>query len=636
MPLPDRDQLPELAGHGYVYEVDPDALAERLRAVAADAADRRDARRPRGRAGRRAIPGTRFADRAAESLATLEREALPLARHLRHAEIEARARFAVYAPDWCDEPTWGPALDAWVDAFGPDDDVTLALYADGDAEAVGAVVMARLAGRDESHASRPRAGRAEQRDADRARGQRRRGADRRSGRPGRAARAAAPRPPDRHFRARRRALARRGVGVVVLIAASQHQQKAAPFIRALVEHGHRLVRGAADAYLIDLDSPWNRRLYEPHLAGGAKVFLYPHGAPQTAYLYDCDRYPPDPRVTAHFVIGEGQRELLRRVGVDVPVYVVGWPWSDIRPFRPCADPRRVVFGATHAHERDNFLADMHKERNRSIVEQLVAMELDVTVRYLGDLAVNGLEPVDGVTYVEGASDNSTHDIDNADVVIGDGTFACLAVARGRPTIFTDQADFPIVDEPDGSQSWPNNWDDYKDYRRFPYDISDGPLDELIESAAASDEKIAEWRDLFIGQPFNPTAFARLFGELCVDPLVETELREHVVVAFAGEIAERPELLAEYARRVDGDVSTTLVLYAPDTSEDEIVPMLEQAFAATALGDDALPDMLLTALPRHQVYDVALARRASAVLTGADLAGPLAALPNALRPGAPGT
>ena len=87
---------------------------------------------------------------AEASLATLAAEGLPLARDLRRAEIEARSRFAVYAPDWSDDAAWGPALDAWIDTFTDADDITLALYVEGDADAIGGRVMARLAGREES------------------------------------------------------------------------------------------------------------------------------------------------------------------------------------------------------------------------------------------------------------------------------------------------------------------------------------------------------------------------------------------------------------------------------------------------------------------------------------------------------
>ena len=149
VPLPDAANLPELAGDGYVYEVDPDVLAEQLRAVAADAADRKE-RGARAVTQAAAYTWDAFADRAAESLATLEREGLPLARHLRHAEIEARSQYVLYAPDWADEQAWKATLDAWVAAAGPSDDVTLALYAGGDAGQIGERIMAHLTSHDES------------------------------------------------------------------------------------------------------------------------------------------------------------------------------------------------------------------------------------------------------------------------------------------------------------------------------------------------------------------------------------------------------------------------------------------------------------------------------------------------------
>jgi hypothetical protein len=45
---------------------------------------------------------------------------------------------------------WHPGLDAWLDTFTGADDITLALYVDGDADAIGGRIMAHLAGHDES------------------------------------------------------------------------------------------------------------------------------------------------------------------------------------------------------------------------------------------------------------------------------------------------------------------------------------------------------------------------------------------------------------------------------------------------------------------------------------------------------
>jgi glycosyltransferase involved in cell wall biosynthesis len=133
----------------YVHEVDPAELAERMRAVAADP----EARAEKGRAGieqARNYTWARYVEGARASLAQLADEGLPLAREIRRTEIESRTHVALLAADWNDPSAWTPAFDAFVDAFGAGDDVTLALWVDGDPDTVGAAIMGHLAGRDES------------------------------------------------------------------------------------------------------------------------------------------------------------------------------------------------------------------------------------------------------------------------------------------------------------------------------------------------------------------------------------------------------------------------------------------------------------------------------------------------------
>jgi glycosyltransferase involved in cell wall biosynthesis len=144
IPLPEGAALPQLAVPGWVHEVDPDVLAEQLRAVAAAATDRRDR-------GRRAVEQARgysldaFIDRAAESLAALTAEGLPLARAIRRTEVESRAHTVVYAPDWGDEDAWARALRAWAAVVPHDAPATLVLHVpDADAEALAGRIVARL------------------------------------------------------------------------------------------------------------------------------------------------------------------------------------------------------------------------------------------------------------------------------------------------------------------------------------------------------------------------------------------------------------------------------------------------------------------------------------------------------------
>lgn len=410
------------------------------------------------------------------------------------------------------------------------------------------------------------------------------------------------------------------------IAASQHQTKALPFLTALATHGHQLVPGEADAFLIDLDTKWNKPLYEPRLARGEKVFLYPH-AHNTAFLYDgC--MAADERVTAHFVVGEGVREIYRRIGMTVPTYAVGFPWTELQPFRRSAPPRSILFAPEHPLG-NGYLRPAHAKRNRQVFEALLELDIDLTVRHVMDVEMNGLYSVEGVRFTEAQPDNGVTQIDEADAVVAVGTFAALAIARGAPTVMFDQSEQPENDNADGTRWTPARWGSWGDYARYPYDFADGPLSDLLVDAAAGDESIREWRDLFIGKPFDPEAFALLFAELCREPLAESEVRERVVVAWADEIARRPDLLFRYADHYRGDDRTTLVLYAPDGDQESIVQGLEQAIAASGLADAEQPDMLLTVIPRHEPHERTLARRACAVLTDADVRGPLADLPSAL-------
>jgi glycosyltransferase involved in cell wall biosynthesis len=144
VPLPPETNLRDLARPGYVHEVDAAELAAQLRAVAGDTAGR-GKRASQAIAQAQLYPRERFAERAAESLATLAAEDLPLARDLRRTQVESREHTVVYAPDWDDEQSWAAALATWAGAVLATDPVTLALYVpDADAEAIGGRIVASL------------------------------------------------------------------------------------------------------------------------------------------------------------------------------------------------------------------------------------------------------------------------------------------------------------------------------------------------------------------------------------------------------------------------------------------------------------------------------------------------------------
>jgi len=87
----------------------------------------------------------------------------------------------------------------------------------------------------------------------------------------------------------------------------------------------------------------------------------------------------------------------------------------------------------------------YKEPNRANTENFHELKrvqsltgCRVVVRYVGNLAVQGLHRYSRFEWVAGRADGSTDEIDAADVVISEGTMMYLAVARGRPTIGINQ------------------------------------------------------------------------------------------------------------------------------------------------------------------------------------------------------
>jgi hypothetical protein len=172
-------------------------------------------------------------------------------------------------------------------------------------------------------------------------------------------------------------------------------------------------------------------------------------------------------------------------------------------------------------------------------------------------------------------------------------------------------------------------DRYLDYIRYPYDAADGPLDELLHAAARSDEAIAHWRRRFVGAPFDPRGCVALIEGLFrerpgagrIDPT-----RGVTTLAFADELAERPELLREYAARYGPSDDASLILWTPGLDERALLALAQQAIAAAGVDDTRLPDILLVPLPGSPDSDRRLAERADALLSDWPAAGRIGALP----------
>lgn len=87
-----------------------------------------------------------------------------------------------------------------------------------------------------------------------------------------------------------------------------------------------------------------------------------------------------------------------------------------------------------------------------------------------------------------------------------------------------------------------------------------------------------------------------------------------VLAFADELAADPSLLAAWARSFDGGDAATLIIYAPDTSEQDMLAALSGPLVDAGLEADGTADVLALPIPASAEGEVELCRMASAVLT----------------------
>lgn len=305
-----------------------------------------------------------------------------------------------------------------------------------------------------------------------------------------------------------------------------HLGECIPLVNALTDAGHTFsADGPTDLFLIDLDPDdfGYRELIDFYRECGAVVLQYPHGAPLSTLCYD-NLYEPYAGVDGQLTNGEGEIDFLRSLGIERPAKIMGWQLCQQFELRVTDDPRRVVFAPTHVNA-DGGLDGARRDQNGDVFRELLEGGWELVVRYIGDLENIGLWEDERVfRYVQGERDMSTVEIDSADCVVsGAGTYPCLAVARGCPTIMYGQFSAAVYGLPNEEPTPLRNLATYRDLVRYPFDANPNdatrPWDSLnllgmIGATCRSPgaEAIAEWRDRWIGPQFNGPAFVKMVEE----------------------------------------------------------------------------------------------------------------------------
>ena len=299
---------------------------------------------------------------------------------------------------------------------------------------------------------------------------------------------------------------------IKLCRVHDHQNKSAAYREALERAGYLFTEreNVQGLRFVLSDADWGSRSYLADARGrNIPVFLYPHAA-RPMVIYDgC--VEPQP-VAAMFIQAPGGKELMEIIGYPYPVEVSGWAFSEIRPFRPVEDVQRILFAPIHPNG-NGFLHQVDKDLNRrtysALYDYCQKTGASLSIRLIGNRADSGLDKVPEGDFVEihaGKKNNSTLDMVTADVIVSHQTFAWMAVAMGIPTVMMGEDVPPRSGNTEAGFCYVSHWDDYKDLLMYPLDILNGDPEEVISTAASTDEPIKEWRDRFIGEPFDGPKF----------------------------------------------------------------------------------------------------------------------------------
>lgn len=274
-----------------------------------------------------------------------------------------------------------------------------------------------------------------------------------------------------------------------------YQHKSEPFRAALLSSGHEESKANPDIILADRE--WYIQNNQ-----NAVVAVYPHSA-LPPWWYDGLIKLQD-NVKCVFVIGEGQKRAMKIISPNVRVETTGWPWSELVSFQKPAHVKKILFAPIHP--AGGRLRPEAIEANNAILNDLLQLSnsYKITIRYVGNRFRQGVGRASRLNHVAGIADGSTKDIDEADLVIAEGTMMYLSVARGKPTIGINQH-LPMRGNKKSDIHTPHNWDRYGDGIGYPINYGSAPLDELI--ARAADCECSDWRNDFIGDKLSEHEFA---------------------------------------------------------------------------------------------------------------------------------
>ena len=256
--------------------------------------------------------------------------------------------------------------------------------------------------------------------------------------------------------------------------------------------------------MIDFDTaiPLYKKIVETAYKNGAEIVVYSHGAPVIT-AYD-GIWTPSDKIAVYLAQSSGQKEIMQKYGYPHPIEVVGWHFCKQKTFKP-TEIKRVLFAPFHPHSNGYMMPEM-RDLNNQVFRRLKSHEYDLTICHVGSTRDNNIRAYPEINYVQ--SDMSVASavklIDEHDLVVSYcGTFASLAIARGKPTVMFGQDIRPFDGYSDETLRRVESWESYRDLTRYPYDISNKKTKAarfLLEFASKIEAK--DWRSRFIGRQID--------------------------------------------------------------------------------------------------------------------------------------
>ena len=282
-----------------------------------------------------------------------------------------------------------------------------------------------------------------------------------------------------------------------------HQHKGKPIERALVNQGW-VYSQTPDIALFDIarSKPIERRFRR----GGAALVVYPHTA-IAGWWYDGILDPPI-GFDAILVVGEGQEEVQKIITPNIRIETIGWSYCPILPFQKPKAVNRILFAPIHPN--GNRLRQEAKDTNARVYKRLLSLpDAEIVVRVLGNLDDNGLWQSSRAIIKGGNPDGSYEDIDSADLVVAEGMYLSLAVARGKPSIGMNQH---VAQKVNQNGRVPKRWDEYNNLQAYPIDFDDADLPELVDRAL-DESQVSNWKKRFIGEQLQPEHLSDLLKDI---------------------------------------------------------------------------------------------------------------------------